>query len=113
TGRRSMVDPDARGTRSPLRARLWVLACYCAIILCGCGSRTSLYSVRGEVFFNGKPAEGALVVFHPVEDKDGKATRPRGTVEGDGSFTLSSHAKGDGAPAGEYIVTINWLDLAK
>src|SRR5438128_100993 len=108
-----MVEQDARGTRCSPCARLGLFGCFAAFILCGCGSGTPLYPVRGEVFFKGKPAAGALVVFHPVEDKDGKVTRPRGTVEADGSFTLSSHAKGDGAAVGEYVVTINWLDLDK
>src|SRR5438270_555295 len=111
--RRSMVDPDARGVRPRARARLGVLGCFGIIVLCGCGSRRPLYAVRGEVFFKGKPAQGALVVFHPLGGTDSKVVRPRGTVEADGSFQLSSYAQGDGAAPGEYVVTINWLDLDK
>ena len=33
---------------------------------------------------------------------------PTGQVESDGSYTLTTYLKGDGAPAGEYAVTIYW-----
>src|SRR5947209_451117 len=106
-----MMTPDARTRARP--ARLWVLFCFGAIALGACGSRTSLYPVRGEVFVKGRPAEGALVVFHPVAAHDPAAGRPRGIVAADGSFQLSTYTKADGAPPGDYIVTINWLDHDK
>ena len=34
--------------------------------------------------------------------------RPRAVVEDDGSFSVSTFAAKDGAPAGDYAVSINW-----
>lgn len=34
--------------------------------------------------------------------------RPSGRAGPDGSFTLTSYEEGDGAPAGEYKVTVEW-----
>jgi hypothetical protein len=67
-----------------------------------------LYSVRGRVFFQDKPAEGALVVFQSTSTADPKALKPSGTVGPDGSFTLNTYPHGEGAPAGEYVVLVTW-----
>src|SRR5437588_294117 len=95
------------------------LAAGLAVFVCdaGCGSRgVKVYPVRGQVLFDGKPAGGATVVFHPTAT-DPKSTEqpptPTGTVEADGSFTLMTHPYGAGAPAGEYLVAIVWLDRSK
>jgi hypothetical protein len=75
---------------------------------CGNGKdRKSVYPVRGQVFFQGKPAAGALVLFHPVNG-DPTTVRPHGRVDQDGIFVLSTYEARDGAPAGEYVVTIDW-----
>ena len=34
--------------------------------------------------------------------------KPRGTTDADGKFQLRTYHGGDGAPAGEYTVTIYW-----
>jgi hypothetical protein len=68
-----------------------------------------LNPVRGQVFFQDKPAEGATVVFQPADASDLNAPKPSGVVGADGSFTLSTFAAGDGAPAGDYIVVITWF----
>lgn len=81
-----------------------------ALCLCAaCNSKAQLYPVQGKVFFADKPAEGALVVFHPADDAQPRALRPSGQVNAQGSFVLGTYAPGDGAPAGEYLVAIVWL----
>src|SRR4051812_27610455 len=47
-------------------------------------ARIPVFPVRGQVNFEGKPAPGAFVVFHPVEDA-GDDLRPTGRVGPDGS----------------------------
>jgi len=85
------------------------------VIFCAsCSGGKPLYPVRGEVFFEGQPAAGALVVLHPLDDNSPAAIRPSGYVQSDGSVNLTSYVTpsrvvGDGAPAGEYIVTVSWL----
>jgi hypothetical protein len=67
-----------------------------------------LYAVEGRVFFEDRPAEGAVVILHaPNGDKPGDS-RPRGKADADGHFVLSTFQPGDGAAAGEYVVTVEW-----
>jgi hypothetical protein len=90
-------------------ARILVLVFFC-FVCSGCGSsdgRKPVFPVRGSVLVAGKPAVKALVVFHPLNEPE--APRPSGEVGTDGTFTLSTHTTGDGAPAGEYAVTVLWL----
>jgi hypothetical protein len=70
------------------------------------GSKMSVYAVTGTVLFEGQPAEGATVVLHPADRSI--TIRPRGVVDADGSFELTTYLPGDGAPVGEYKVTIDW-----
>jgi hypothetical protein len=63
------------------------------------------------VFFKKtQPAAGAFVVFHAQSPAvaDAAAARPFAYVQEDGSFRLTTYAEGDGAPVGEYGVTIVW-----
>jgi hypothetical protein len=75
---------------------------------CGTGGRP-VYPVRGQVLYEGKPTPGALVIFHPVEDPDPLAPRPIARVGPDGRFAPTTYRTGDGAPAGEYAVSISWV----
>ncbi len=52
---------------------------------------------------------GAIVVLHP-RNKAGTASPypPRGVVGNDGTFVVGSRTTDDGAPEGEYAVTIVW-----
>ena len=71
-----------------------------AIALAGCHRGPALHPVRGQVWFEGRPAEGATVVFHPAQSDDAVSLTPSATVEPNGSFALSTRLPGDGAPAG-------------
>ena len=62
-----------------------------------------VYPARGQVLLPGLPLEGALLVLHPTQA--GSTARPRATLRDDGRFELTTHATGDGAPEGEYVVT--------
>jgi hypothetical protein len=95
--------------------RRWTLtsvAVLAALLAGSCGTKLKLHPVRGQVFVAGKPAHGAIVVFHPLDTSSPDAPKPSGRVGADGSFTLSTFSPGDGAPAGEYGVAIAWLDDA-
>jgi hypothetical protein len=43
-----------------------------------------------------------------LDDPDPKAVKPRGVVGRDGAFSLTCYRADDGAPAGNYTVTILW-----
>ncbi|MBW3543064.1 MAG: hypothetical protein KY476_22630 [Planctomycetes bacterium] len=71
-------------------------------------SRLPVFPVSGKVLVNHQPADGALVVFHPVGAAQSNDLRPRGKTGPDGSFALGTYKNADGAPAGQYVVTIIW-----
>jgi hypothetical protein len=52
---------------------------------------------------------GARLFFHPVASvADPKALRPFAVAADDGTFRLTTYMAEDGAPAGEYVVTVTW-----
>lgn len=94
------------------------LACFgfltALALVAGCGSgKPAPYPVSGNVTVGGKAPDGALVRLHPIDDSGPDAVRPLGYVQADGSFKLTSHAEGDGAPAGRYKVTVEWRPKKK
>jgi hypothetical protein len=110
-----LAPTRVRGHAAPRPVRRGTaLLCLGAALLTGaCAkdeARVPVFPVRGQVRFEGKPAPGAFVVFHPVEDA-GDDLRPTGRVGTDGSFSLSTYDKDDGAPAGDYTVTVEWQKL--
>ena len=64
----------------------------------------------GFLFVGGQPAGGAHVVLHPLEK--GQTARAVAITKSDGSFQLTTYRSGDGAPAGDYAVTIYWPDVS-
>ena len=72
-------------------------------------NRKPVHPVHGQLLVGGKPAAGAFVFLVPVnESSDPTDPRPRAEVAPDGSFKVSMYGEKDGAPTGEYIVTILW-----
>jgi hypothetical protein len=79
-----------------------------AIVGCGDG-RIPTYEVNGQVNVNGRPAEGAIVIFCPVsQSAEVEHLRPAGMANASGQFTLTTFEPNDGAPAGEYKVLVKW-----
>lgn len=66
--------------------------------------------VSGKVQVKDQPAAGAMVMFHPLPIQPGRfdMIRSRGTVTADGTFQLTTYNTNDGAPEGEYAVTVYW-----
>ena len=102
------------GSRRGGRALLLLsLVAPLAVSSCG-GGGARLHPVHGQVFYEGKPAAGAVVFFHPQGNppaaggSPSAADLPIGTVGSDGSFELTTYRQGKGAAAGRYTVTISW-----
>jgi len=80
-----------------------------ALASASCGSNQKpVYPVQGQVNFEGRPLPSAFVVFHPVGESDGDSVRPVGQGDRAGSFNLTTYTKHDGAPAGQYAVTVEY-----
>jgi len=82
-----------------------------SIVVSGCGgpSEVPTVPVSGSVRVQGKPAEGAIVVLHPVAGGEAMTHfRPQGECDAEGAFRVRTYVEGDGAPPGEYRVTICW-----
>ncbi|QDV39143.1 hypothetical protein [Tautonia plasticadhaerens] len=100
----------------PHIGRLLAPVALAALGLAGCssGDRVATYPVAGRVVVGGEPAAGAFVVFHPVAAPVAEgAGNPSAQVRRDGSFALTTFDEADGAPAGDYAVTVQWRKLIR
>jgi len=77
------------------------------------GPPCPVHAVVGHVAVGKTIPAGAQLVFHPVNGELPDMAVPRATVKDDGSFTVSTFGAHDGAPEGEYIVTIQWFRMSK
>jgi hypothetical protein len=92
------------------------LAALSAALLCAAcnkSARPRPFPVHGQVLFQGKPTPNAVVVFHPLDNAAAKQERPVGRVNEDGSFRLTTYGENDGAPEGDYAVTVEWRRAAR
>ena len=94
---------------------------WCGLLLAsfsGCGATgPDHYAVTGQVFYQGHPAVGAIVILQPEAEcaqnpAFAKCGFPRAEVGQDGSFQMTTARASDGAPPGKYIVCITWPVLA-
>jgi hypothetical protein len=69
--------------------------------------------VRGAIQFRGQPINGAFVTLHPQSNASVDVPHPRASVAADGSFALTTYDGDDGAPAGEYVLTVQWYRPVK
>ena len=106
----SSTKPSPKSRRFPFdRLPLTLLAC---AAMFGCAEPEPLgpapQAVHGSVAYQGKPASGFRVTFHPQFDLGERQFAPSAMTDAEGKFTLTSYKSGDGAPAGKYAVTIEW-----
>jgi hypothetical protein len=68
--------------------------------------------VKGKVgAFKGEIPAGAYVAMWRVNGEAPENVAPSATVAPDGSFAIGSYDTGDGAPPGEYAVTVTWFKV--
>ena len=87
----------------------------CSIVGCSDRSgppRVATYPVSTAITFQGKPIPGAFVALHPKSPQPDVPT-PRANVGKDGKLEVTTYDGGDGAPAGEYVLTIEWYKPVK
>lgn len=95
-------------------------AAVCVVLACatiaGCSSeaeRTPVFKTSGKVIYQNAPVAGAFVVLHPKGAAKPEDPRPSAIVRDDGVFEATTFESADGAPAGDYIVTIEHRKLIK
>jgi hypothetical protein len=85
------------------------------LLLAGCGSRgpdrVPVFKTAGTVTFRNQPVDGAFLVLHPKLTTPADVPKPTALVKPDGSFEPTTFTTDDGAPAGEYVVTVEWYML--
>jgi tetratricopeptide (TPR) repeat protein len=117
--RKSLSDDEDGGFFQKWRKSLPVAAAGIVILavlflgipmhLLGKTNRVSVYPARGAVQFQGRPLPNASLFLYPVGVNTPEFPLPRATVRDDGTFTLGTYGPDDGAPAGEYKVTVQWF----
>jgi hypothetical protein len=83
-----------------------------ALALQGCGGdgidRVPVVEAAGKVYVDDQPYGPATLTLRPVtKGQDDKRPPLGGLVETDGSFKLTTYEPGDGAPPGEYTVSLS------
>ncbi len=89
----------------------WVLV-VTLIQLFGCSSgeaRRPTQHANGTLKIQGKAAPGATLVFHPDQTWGKDEPKPRATVKPDGTYEVTTYEGNDGAPEGNYTVTVEWF----
>jgi hypothetical protein len=92
-----------------------VLLLAVAAALTGCDvkhpDRLPVFPVEGQVQVNGQPLANAFVVLHPKGASDPRLLAARGQTDQNGKFQVTTYEAGDGAPVGEYAVTVEYHPL--
>ena len=101
---RKPTEQSSRRTAVVMAAALMLMGAGCSR---GDKNRLAVHPVQGAIQFRGQPIEGAFVTLHPKNETEGLPT-PRATVAKDGSFVVTTYDGNDGAPEGDYVVTVQW-----
>ena len=93
----------------------WVAGSLIVLSTVGCGGkdeRVPVAKTTGKLEWPGHSVRGLMVVLHPTDPGGSKMPfQPTGVVHEDGTFAITCYEVSDGAPAGEYVVTIRTAPL--
>ena len=84
----------------------WLLGC----LILGCGGDSSytptvqVFPAKGKLEYQGKPLAGVTLIFNPVDEK--QKLKPQATTDAEGNFVATTFSTGDGAPEGEFLITL-------
>src|SRR5262245_50879289 len=94
-----------------LALRVAVALTVVALASCGGGKYPKVYPVKGKILVNGAPAKECQIYFRRTS-AGGPASpvTPNALTAENGEFQLTTYTPDDGAPEGEYAVTIEWRD---
>jgi hypothetical protein len=93
-------------TRRTLLAA-WAIPALAVLAGCTGDGRVPVVKTTGKVVWPGQKLLGLLVVFHATDPAAPKPpVLPTGVVQEDGTFAVTCYNTSDGAPPGEYVVTV-------
>ena len=100
-----LLRPSGRSLRGLVAAALLTLPA------CGGSDFHKVYPVTGKILVNGQPAGDCLIYLNRTFDDDHpRRVTPYALTNENGEFQITSYITNDGAPEGEYVVTIEWRD---
>ncbi len=82
---------------------------FCMVIL-GCGEEPSfkttvpVFPASGKILNQGKPLTGVILLFHSTDFN--QKIKSQATADDDGKFVVTTFKSADGAPEGDYIITL-------
>ena len=82
---------------------------FCIVIL-GCGKEPSfkttvpVFPVAGKILYQGKPLARVILLFHSMNVN--QKIKSQATTDDDGKFVATTFKTADGAPEGDYIITL-------
>ncbi|MGC3971932.1 MAG: BON domain-containing protein [Pirellulales bacterium] len=71
--------------------------------------RPKVVPVEGAIYYEGRPAAEARLVFHPIGVCEHSPRRAFATADAEGKFNVSTFGDADGAVPGTYVVTVDWI----
>ena len=87
-----------------------------AVLVAGCDKpdKVATHPVRGQIFYDGKPAAGVQVFLFPVAAPmvPDIPANPHGTTGPDGRFSIGTYTTDDGAAQGSYQIVLYWPEEA-
>ena len=97
----------------PVRSGFRLALASAVLVLAGCGKSEfhKVYPVTGKILVDGQPAAACLIYLNRTFDDDHpRRVTPYAVTEANGEFQITSYITNDGAPEGEYVVTIEWRE---
>lgn len=86
----------------------FLIAVTVSVVVTACSRSTGpvCYPVAGRVTFKGKPLAEAMIVLHRIGGDVEGHQKPIAYTSADGSFQLTAIKHNDGAPVGDYAITV-------
>lgn len=100
----------APSSRSTLWGSSVAVLSLLVLVLTGCSdggpARLKVHPVSGRITLDSQPLPNAMIVLHPKDKSNPKHISSRAQTDAQGNFKVSTYDQGDGAPAGDYVVTV-------
>ena len=80
------------------------------MVILGCGEKPSfkttvpVFPASGKILYQGKPLAGIILIFHPADEN--QKIKSQATTGDDGKFVATTFKTADGAPEGDYTITL-------